>query len=577
MDESLLTPKEDFRRARQQAALQTILARLTGQSAELLSYEEVRRKIHAFATGIPLGVRDIPLDAIIGSAGRYTDFTRSFLPLHSSDQDRWARVMSAVTNPAGLAPIDVCQLGSAFFVLDGHHRVSVARQLGATHIQAYVTEVPTSIPITPDTRPEDLLLMSEYAAFLERTSLKALRPSADVRVTELGRYSALWEHIETHRYFMGIDEQRDVSFNDAVAHWYDAVYSPVVEAIRSKGILRDFPGRTEADLYLWVSEHRTDLEQGLSGTLSATAAAEDLAEKQSPRLERVAARIGRSLADAIIPDSLAEGEPTGRWRKERSSQSTSDKLFRDILVPLRGDDPGWAGLEQALTFARREGANIQAMHVLPEGADAQAESIQQLSAMFATRCAEAGIAGNLVLESGDITRHILERAVLADIVIVALSHPPARPALQRLGAGFHSLIHRCARPILAVPGAPTPMDRILLAYDGSPKGREALFVAAYLCERWEVSLSVVMVAEDARADFAPLAFADSYLKERGLMASILRETGSVAEAILRSAEKENSQLLVMGGYGNSPMLEAVLGSDVDAVLRASQVPILICR
>ena len=93
----------DFRRARQQAALQQIMARLTGQSADLLSFDEVRERLK-LKSGSSLGLQDIPLDAIVGSAGRYTEFTRSFLPKKDEDQARWARVEEAAISQLGLPP-----------------------------------------------------------------------------------------------------------------------------------------------------------------------------------------------------------------------------------------------------------------------------------------------------------------------------------------------------------------------------------------------------------------------------------------------------------------------------------------
>ncbi|RLC75127.1 MAG: universal stress protein, partial [Chloroflexi bacterium] len=82
---------QDFHRARNQAKLQQIVARLTGKPSDLLSYEEVRRKLKARASGTRT-LKTIPLDAIVGSVGRYNDFTRTFLPRQDSDKERWARV-----------------------------------------------------------------------------------------------------------------------------------------------------------------------------------------------------------------------------------------------------------------------------------------------------------------------------------------------------------------------------------------------------------------------------------------------------------------------------------------------------
>jgi hypothetical protein len=146
----------------------------------------------------------------------------------------------------GLPPIEVYQIGEAYFVRDGNHRVSVARELDAPTIQAYVTEVRTKVPLSPDDQPDDLILKAEYADFLEQTQLDKLRPGANLSLTVPGRYRTLQEHIAVHRYYMGLDQEREIPYEEAVTHWYDEVYLPVVQVIQERGILRDFPERRSA-------------------------------------------------------------------------------------------------------------------------------------------------------------------------------------------------------------------------------------------------------------------------------------------------------------------------------------------
>ena len=100
------------------------------------------------------------------------------------------------------------------------------------------------------------------------------------------------EHVEVHRHFMGLEQQREIPYQEAVAHWYDEVYLPVVEIIRQRGMLRDFPGRTETDLYIWLAEHRAALQDSLGWEIGPDAAAADLATRLSPRPGRVIARVG---------------------------------------------------------------------------------------------------------------------------------------------------------------------------------------------------------------------------------------------------------------------------------------------
>ncbi len=122
---------QDFHSAHLRGKLQGVLARITGKSNELLSYEEIADKLKLQGRS-DKGIQMIPVDAIIGSVGRYTDFTRTFLPRRVEDQQRWANVKAAALDPVGrrLQPIEVYKVSEVYFVLDGNHRVSIARQEG---------------------------------------------------------------------------------------------------------------------------------------------------------------------------------------------------------------------------------------------------------------------------------------------------------------------------------------------------------------------------------------------------------------------------------------------------------------
>src|SRR5688500_7457685 len=128
---------QDFQAARQKAAIQEVLARITGKSNQLLSYEEVADKLKLRAR-TDRGVQHIPLDAIVGSVGRDTDFTRAFLPLRAVDHQRWANAKAAMEDGAGLPPIEVYKVGEVYFVMDRNHRGSIARQEESSSIEANV-------------------------------------------------------------------------------------------------------------------------------------------------------------------------------------------------------------------------------------------------------------------------------------------------------------------------------------------------------------------------------------------------------------------------------------------------------
>jgi hypothetical protein len=245
----------DFQRARFKAFVNRLWGTLSGQPTTLLSYDEVKEKLHV---GGPIyrGVQTVRVDQIAGSLNRYHEFDRVFLPASDKLATRWQSVNRAFYQEISLPPVVLYKVGQVYFVVDGHHRVSVAREQGQIYIEAEVRECATRVNLTPDIRLEDLEILGTKVNFLERTSLDSLRPAANIKVTIPDGFERMLEHIAVHSYFMGIDWKRDISEQEAVTHWYDTVYMPVVHVIRETNILKDFPGKTEADLYLWALDHQ---------------------------------------------------------------------------------------------------------------------------------------------------------------------------------------------------------------------------------------------------------------------------------------------------------------------------------
>ncbi len=254
LDDIGMRVHSDFARARTKSFLRDLLALLSGRRNTMLSYDEVKEKLRI---GGPIyrGIRTVEIGRIVGSVNRYRDFDRAFLPAHNRIADRWQHVDRAFYEEISLPPVVLYKVGDVYFVVDGHHRVSVARQQGQEFIEAEVRECRVKVPVGPDVRPEDLEILGARVDFLERTGLDRLRPAAQIEVTVPDGYSKLLEHIAVHRYFMGLDEERDISEEEAVAHWFDTVYLPILKVIRERDILKEFPGRTEGDLYLWVLDH----------------------------------------------------------------------------------------------------------------------------------------------------------------------------------------------------------------------------------------------------------------------------------------------------------------------------------
>jgi nucleotide-binding universal stress UspA family protein len=562
----------DFHRARNRADLKELLARLRGESNTLFSYDEVRQKLH-LQGGMERGVRDIPLDAIVGSVGRYTDFTRDFLPRQRVQPERWARVHHAASGSMGLPPIQVYQIGEIYFVQDGNHRVSVAREMGAKFIMAYVTEVQSNVPLSPDIQPDDLILKAEYSQFLTQTQINQLRPAADLSVSIPGQYQTLLEHIEIHRYFMGIDLQRPILYEEAVAHWYDAVYLPVIEIMRDRGIMRQFLNRTETDLYLWIAEHRTQLENELGFPVRAEVAADHILIENKPNWF---IRTSEKLLGKIFPNERESGLDT-RKDQEILVSMKEQCLFQEVLVPINGQADGWCALDQAIVVAKRESAILYGLHVQPAAAEVDEDSLQSMQNEFSERCAANQVQGRLVVTTGEVVEQTCLRATATDLVVVNLSHPPSPKPLARISSGFRNLILHCPRLVLATPQMFSPLNHALLAYDGSPKAQEALYVATYLASKWSIQLEILSVVDNNLINQTTQDQVKEYLAAHNVEAKYFLEPGIPAEAILMISQQDNCDLVIMGGYGFTPFLQAVLGSTVDQILRESVVPTLICR
>lgn len=252
--------RADFQRARFRAFLNQVWGTLSGRRSTLLSYDEIKEKLHV---GGPIyrGLKTIRVEQIAGSLNRYHEFDSVFLPASDTLADRWQSVNRAFYQEISLPPVVLYKVGEVYFVVDGHHRVSVARQQGQIYIEAEVRECATRVNLTPDIKAEDLEILGNKVNFLERTSIDSLIPEANIKLTIPDGFDRMLEHIAVHHYFMGLDWKRDISEEEAIKHWYETVYMPIIHVIRETEILKDFPDKTEGDLYLWVLDHQHYLEQ----------------------------------------------------------------------------------------------------------------------------------------------------------------------------------------------------------------------------------------------------------------------------------------------------------------------------
>lgn len=274
--------RNDFSRAYRKGFWRAVFSWIRKSNNELLPFDEVMQHVPVRGQHYQ-GIQQIETARIIGSVNRYQDFDRVFLPRQTHTRNRWESINSAYFQDVILPPIEVYQVDNVYFVKDGNHRVSVALERGQAFMDAYVIKIDIAGKLDENTNINDLILAHEYADFLVRSKLGKVEPEVDFRCSIPGQYDRLLQHISVHRWFMGENLHRPVSEEEACASWYQKVYSPVIKMIRQHNIMKDFPQRTETDLYLWIIEHRWYMTEDRHRKVSLESAAKHYARRFSDR------------------------------------------------------------------------------------------------------------------------------------------------------------------------------------------------------------------------------------------------------------------------------------------------------
>jgi hypothetical protein len=277
----------DFSRARRRAFLRRIGAYLRRDpgSNQLLSFDEVKGALGAISQ-VYLGLREVPVSKIVGSVGRHRDFDRTFLPSKPDLGTRWRRIDEIMHSDEELPPVSLYKIGDAYFVQDGNHRVSVARQQGVEMIDAEVIELRTRVPVDSALTARDLLHKVEHRHLLERLPIDHVLPEIVVEFSDVADHRRLATYIEAHGFRVSQLWKRYVSPEEVLRDWYEYDYCPIAEMIREEHILDAFPDRTELDLYLWIIYHRERLALEARDEKISPQAAKDDILKNLPRRRR---------------------------------------------------------------------------------------------------------------------------------------------------------------------------------------------------------------------------------------------------------------------------------------------------
>lgn len=280
--------RQEWDQARRKAFWAEVWAKLKGAPDQLLSFQALSQRVQ-LGNAFYRGARNVPLAKIVGSVGRYQDFTQAFLPTTPAMQERWQNIAALYLNSSsgGVPPIEVYKVGEVYFVRDGNHRVSVAKQLGFADIEAYVWEYPEqSVKLAPGVDIDTAFLEAERQTFLEQTQLDGLRPGHDIRLTVPGGYNHILGQIVYYQYALGQIDDVEIPYAEAVTAWYDMRYEVVTQIIETAGVIDLFPDRTPADFYMWLTQHHRELEERYGEEILLEAAAKNLEKEHGPNFPR---------------------------------------------------------------------------------------------------------------------------------------------------------------------------------------------------------------------------------------------------------------------------------------------------
>ncbi len=246
--------QHDFLRARRRAAMAKVAARLRGEPddvRQILPYEEVIEAL-GFVSERPVGARVVLLDEIVGTVDRGREFDRSFRPTSGRVRSRWEGIAAAMRRGRSLPPVDLLQIGEIYFVRDGHHRVSVARALGRTDIDAYVTDVVTRVGAEQAITYAQLPFKTLERVFFERVPLPD-HARGEIQLSDSWDYARLAENVEAWGFRTIQDRGEAINRRETAYLWLENEYRPVVAMLREAHLVGS---QTETEAYMRVGAQR---------------------------------------------------------------------------------------------------------------------------------------------------------------------------------------------------------------------------------------------------------------------------------------------------------------------------------
>jgi hypothetical protein len=246
--------ENDFLRARRRQVLSRLAHRLRGEPDDvslILPFDEVIAALGRQGERA-LGLQTIALDTIVGTVDSRRDFDRRFRPTSSRVRERWERLALAQRRGESIPPIEVYRIGDLHFVKDGHHRVSIAIATGQQTIDAYVTEVQTTVPADGIRSRGDLLMKDYERMFRSRVPLPD-QAYERIHFADPWSYAELGEAVEAWGFRYLQHARRFLGRHEIARLWYAEEYLPVVRMLHAADLIGS---GTEAEAYQRVARER---------------------------------------------------------------------------------------------------------------------------------------------------------------------------------------------------------------------------------------------------------------------------------------------------------------------------------
>jgi nucleotide-binding universal stress UspA family protein len=191
---------------------------------------------------------------------------------------------------------------------------------------------------------------------------------------------------------------------------------------------------------------------------------------------------------------------------------------------------------------------------------------------------EAGVSVTTELLAGGVSELVLRKAAKARLLAIGRRGHEHKDAAESLGHNFRKIAHHVHVPML-VGGNKTPsLHRLLLAYNGRAHANDAHTWAVKLQRALSAEMIVLTIREDTDSshDAVNLEEIQNRLAHSGLAACrFLTARGRPENEIAAVALANDVDLIILGRYRHSAVLEWLVGSTVDRLLRATSLPMLI--